>query len=699
MKKIIFAACAILAVASCTKNDVIESSAHMSDEVLRLSSSIASVSEQTRVSGTKWEEEDQIAVTMLNVLYDLDGNPINEAIGKRDTKYGVKGSGGAKCEFEPAAGEEPLAYPATGDVHILAYYVDEKLDVNNDDQGNSILKFNFAEQATLADFLVAQTSTLVAKRKEAVELVFEHFFTKLSVTLKAGGGYSSTDLEGAEITIQQDGIYANLEIDILKSYKRTLENNTKNTPIPMLYNSELGVFTAMHMATVIGVDSPLYILNVTLKSGDVYNVVLRYDAYNNLTGGVNNKVEVTLSKVGVELSPITIVPWDEVDQGELEGVEKDNEYSLADFGQGGFVLPASNIWTIADDKVDNATAFAGLRTALIAAEGEGRKISLYFQNLTAFPASAFIQEKNASIASLTRESIRESVPVKSITAPRVTSIGTHAFAFCKGLERLSLGYDAQAGHAYISTIGSNWVLDVDTSLIDLELGIVVDSQITISGNKLRHGNDESLTFKSIKYVDVIVTTLDAINEDALAESDIWVITSGDGSNLNAEAFENLCIAVNNAAAKGREISLVFPNLVTFPQFALVSCKLNSISGPIATTIGNAAFSACRELTSVYLPAATTIGDNVFYENYALQTLNIGYDEEKPATIESIASNWLDDANATKNITLYLGLLPSESKISVTDGNVLIIQLDSDEGDIRMRQTFAKIIQAEDSGIQ
>lgn len=110
-------------------------------------------------------------------------------------------------------------------------------------------------------------------------------------------------------------------------------------------------------------------------------------------------------------------------------------------------------------------------------------------------------------------------------------------------------------------------------------------------------------------------------------SDTWIINSTDGSTGD---FEGLRVSLVAATEAGRVISLVFPNLVEFPFNALyealegdvneVQCIV-SVSAPMATTIGRAAFRHCAILSEISFPEATVIEDYAFQECTSLTDIS------------------------------------------------------------------------------
>ncbi|MFI3318949.1 MAG: leucine-rich repeat domain-containing protein [Rikenellaceae bacterium] len=118
--------------------------------------------------------------------------------------------------------------------------------------------------------------------------------------------------------------------------------------------------------------------------------------------------------------------------------------------------------------------------------------------------------------------------------------------------------------------------------------------------------------------------------------DIWVI---DDTEATTDDFAGLSAAIDRIGSDDdneREISLVFPNLLSFPNFAIFgesesSYSLNttalvSISAPEATSVGKSAFRFCQFIAALDLPKVSSIG------NYAFQLGNSLTQVELPSLI-------------------------------------------------------------------
>lgn len=110
---------------------------------------------------------------------------------------------------------------------------------------------------------------------------------------------------------------------------------------------------------------------------------------------------------------------------------------------------------------------------------------------------------------------------------------------------------------------------------------------------------------------------------AMIKGDTWIIT--DAGSPSADSFKRLQEALTTA---NRNISLVFPNIETFPEraFTHVMCKNDGVrfhvSAPEAITIGTHAFSNFSNVQSVDFPKVTAIGPHTFTSSYALQRVSI-----------------------------------------------------------------------------
>ncbi len=190
MKRVIYAAFAIAAMASCTKNDI-ESSA-IADNAVRLSSQIA----QTRVDGDSWDNDDPIAVSM----FDSEG----EALAL--SKLYRADSDGVTTTFTAKAGDE-IYFPNSADVlvDIVAIYP-QSIAIGG---GESI----DVDVATTTKDLMYGVRRDVRKTTAAVDMEFKRVFSQVSYSLTSDGSIPDDILDEAVVTLLD--VKQEAEFDIL----------------------------------------------------------------------------------------------------------------------------------------------------------------------------------------------------------------------------------------------------------------------------------------------------------------------------------------------------------------------------------------------------------------------------------------------------------------------------------------------------
>ncbi len=202
MKKILYTAVAILMLASCTESKIDNGVTTQERVPLHLrTTSIA-----TRVTNDEWDGGEVIGVTMYNQA-EYNSNRL-VAIGERYTPY-VATRKGLSTSFEVESGTEPLYFLTQDDVVISAIYPNYPGLVAT---GEHTIDFSDQEDLSQLDFMSALVRN-VSKSKEAVELTFQRYFTKVSVVLTPGEGFSAEDMKGAAIEICKVATQYTVKID------------------------------------------------------------------------------------------------------------------------------------------------------------------------------------------------------------------------------------------------------------------------------------------------------------------------------------------------------------------------------------------------------------------------------------------------------------------------------------------------------
>ncbi len=124
---------------------------------------------------------------------------------------------------------------------------------------------------------------------------------------------------------------------------------------------------------------------------------------------------------------------------------------------------------------------------------------------------------------------------------------------------------------------------------------------------------------------VITTTLAELPTDGSVGAGVWVIT--DETASSSDSFDNLRTALKSA---GGEVTLEFPNLITFPSSAIGEgsvaasylVNLVAVYAPVATKLNTDSFSYAANLHTIYCPAATYVDAYPFYNCSSLANLTL-----------------------------------------------------------------------------
>lgn len=141
-------------------------------------------------------------------------------------------------------------------------------------------------------------------------------------------------------------------------------------------------------------------------------------------------------------------------------------------------------------------------------------------------------------------------------------------------------------------------------------------------------------------------------------------------------------------------SVEMPSVTTIGGYAFYECSsLTSISMPSVTTIGGYAFYYCNALTSVSMPSATTIGYGAFYYCFALTSIDIpasvsmigDYAFTACSNLTSVYCHWEDplecdprfENTVLETATLYVptGTIDAYRSVSPWSGFINIVERD------------------------
>lgn len=266
MKRVLLYIGIALAAIGCTKDPDVGTQS--GENVLTITSNIAS-----RADKSSWGEDDAIGVFVAS-----DGGSFDDS--DSNVKFTTSGDG-------IFTSENPLYLPS-GKSKILAYYpwVDgidyQGYPIESDDQVDLLSAIN--------DDVTSPT----------VEMIFNHMLSKVSFTIKAGGGLVETDLTDLVVTLS--GIYTkasfNLESSEVYSFTDSAADLTLTTPAAGTSSSAIVIPQTLSGATLTfkTEDYGTFSANVTTAEFEV---------------GMEYKYTATINRTGVEITGSNIEEWDE----------------------------------------------------------------------------------------------------------------------------------------------------------------------------------------------------------------------------------------------------------------------------------------------------------------------------------------------------------------------------------------------------
>lgn len=258
-----------------------------------------------------------------------------------------------------------------------------------------------------------------------------------------------------------------------------------------------------------------------------------------------------------------------------------------------------------------------------------------------------------NVSSISTSAFYKCSSLATIYAPKATAVSSRAFSSCSSLTTLTLGTE---GVAEVSSLLSDAFTDADVTKIDLT---IADNGNYVSGLALLTDSSSGFTFNRFYIGDFKsingVTAADKVSEDtemtlatmpmaaSLIEGDTWIITdtqaaTGVYSEVDGDDdgdFARLFVALQTS---NRNITVSFPNIVSFPEYALYNSKelgsslqtdycytnhlvtlggtrgpeyLYKVIAPKAEEIGTRAFSSSG-ISYVDMPNVVTIGTQAFY---------------------------------------------------------------------------------------
>ncbi len=380
MKKIIFSALAVVAMASCSKSD--DTLLTQTDAEVRISSSIA-----TRTIGNTWEAGDAIGVYMTT-----EGGTFSQAGG--NVKYTTTDDGdNILGEFNS---NSPLYFPASGNVALLAYYPYSDVD------GFNLTQYPVVVSDQTDQGLIDLMSVSIPSQEKvgAVAMTFSHKLSRIALEIKNGGGVEESELAGMTVTLS--GTATTADFDLTAADAAAVSNIDNIGDITLL--------TTAAGTSAEAIVIPQTLSNVELTFSTSYNTYSASLATKEFAVGNEYTYTVTINNTYVTISSATINAWGQ------DTDDSDNElnasplaaYAVGDtYPKGGAAIGV--VYEVSNDGVngkiislDQTTAAWSLELVSTGAQNEtnGRPnmaavLALGSYSDANYPTFAWVHAKNA----------------------------------------------------------------------------------------------------------------------------------------------------------------------------------------------------------------------------------------------------------------------------------------------------------------
>ncbi|MFI3319097.1 MAG: leucine-rich repeat protein [Rikenellaceae bacterium] len=228
--------------------------------------------------------------------------------------------------------------------------------------------------------------------------------------------------------------------------------------------------------------------------------------------------------------------------------------------------------------------------------------------------------------------------IASIYLPNITTLANYTFL---GVDNLQAIYLATNDNVKFESISKSTFSGCDTESISLTLGS--DCGAVVDGTYFTFDGVSYGPFKSIEGGVTEPTYKYLANFSATSyptDTDTWVIEDSSATTPNFKGLSDALVALKSS---DRKISLEFPNLIAFPEYAIFGesdvnyadyemSALISVTATTATLVNAYAFSGCKNLSSVTLDMVGRIETGAFKDCSSLSSLTL----EKTSIISSYA---------------------------------------------------------------
>lgn len=263
---------------------------------------------RTTADGNTWIQGDEVGIYMLTANGMWPESFLTSAENK---KYTVQNT--TTGVLAPADGKD-VYYPLSGDIDIVAYYPYGTPESHTGSDNQPLpysISVNLSDQSNPAaiDLLYAKAKG-ISKGSTPVNLQFRHVFSRITLNVAAGDGFTDSDIEkltAADVTISQCPAY--LTVDIQNGDV----SNNRSTSFPLYKNNPPLSDGSVIFSAIIPPGSRQDYPITFMMNGMDYHCTLTSD--DRFLAGNNYVYPVTVSKTGVVADPPTITDWKTNDHG------------------------------------------------------------------------------------------------------------------------------------------------------------------------------------------------------------------------------------------------------------------------------------------------------------------------------------------------------------------------------------------------
>lgn len=276
---------------SCTRD---EPYADSSNPVAVQFTSDITATPQSRVSGSLWDDNDEVGIFMVKHGQSLNINTIVEGA---DNRFYRTNAGG---NFSPATIDQAVYFPQNGDkVDFISYYPYKTPLSNYVYQVNTTNQSNPA----LLDLLYAFGNNSAAgydKNNSTVALTFKHKMSQFTINTSAGAGLTSAQLAGMSVSIQ--GLNTTAGLNLTNGNFENPGNPASVTP-QMITAGQKYEAILIPQSNIAGSKVSFTVSGLGTFDWDISDKTF--------ASGKHYTYTVTISKTGITVSPCTITDWNQ----------------------------------------------------------------------------------------------------------------------------------------------------------------------------------------------------------------------------------------------------------------------------------------------------------------------------------------------------------------------------------------------------